>query len=204
MIPPFDETGVLPSGIHPATLAEIAVHFGSASELRRVQMESIGWMVDIARRAGVARIVLNGSFATDKIEPNDVDCVLLFVAGEPRDRTAMSELREGLPFLDMKLVGQEDFDEFVNVIFGTDRAGVAKGVVEVIFMTLRNETERAQTQTKLARLVKRREALAAEVSGDAELRQMTLESLQAMILQLQEDIARYDASHRVRGEPVRT
>jgi len=44
----------------------------------------------------------------------------------------MNELRDGLPFLDMKLVGQEDFDEFVNVIFGTDRAGAPKGVIEVI------------------------------------------------------------------------
>lgn len=76
MIPAFDDSGVLPAGIHPATLAEIAARFGSHSELRRVQMESIGWMVEIAVRAGVRRIVLNGSFATDTIEPNDVDCVI--------------------------------------------------------------------------------------------------------------------------------
>ena len=132
MIPPFDASGLLPPGVHPATLAEIASRFGTESELRRVQMESVGWMVETAVRAGVNRIVLNGSFTTDTIEPNDVDCVLLFVAGQPRDAAAIKELQEGLPFLDMKLVGQEDFDEFVNFTFGTDRAGVPKGMIEVI------------------------------------------------------------------------
>jgi hypothetical protein len=66
------------------------------------------------------------------MEPNDVDCVLLFDAGRRRDRVAIKELRGGLPFLDMKLVGQADFDEYVNVTFGTDRAGVPKGMIEVI------------------------------------------------------------------------
>jgi len=41
MLPPFDESGLLPSGIHPAMLAEIAARFGRFSELRRVQMEGI-------------------------------------------------------------------------------------------------------------------------------------------------------------------
>ena len=71
-------------------------------------------------------------------------------------------------------------------------------------MSLRNETERSHTQTKLARLMLRREALGSETGGDVELRQMTLESLQKMILQFQEEIARYDASHGVRGEPARS
>ena len=132
MIPSFDESGLLPPGVHAATLAEIAARFGSASELRRVQMESIRWMVETAARAGVRRIVLNGSFTTDTMEPNDVDCVLLFIAGLPRDRPAMDALHDGLPFLDMKLVGQEDFDEFVGFMFATDRAGVPKGMIEVI------------------------------------------------------------------------
>ena len=62
MIPPFDESGCLHSGVHPATLDEIEARFGRSSELRRVQMESVRWMVDLAVRASVQRIVLNGSF----------------------------------------------------------------------------------------------------------------------------------------------
>lgn len=132
MIPPFDDSGVLPPGVHPAGLAEIEARFGRQSELRRVQMESVRWMVDLARRAGVQRVVLNGSFVTDIIEPNDVDCVLLIGRGFPADTVAEAELNVGLPFIEMKLVGQTDFNEYVNVTFGTDRMGVPKGMIEVI------------------------------------------------------------------------
>ncbi len=132
MIPPFDDSGCLPPGVHPATLAEIEERFGRQSELRRVQMESVRWMVDLAIRAGVQRIVLNGSFVTDIIEPNDVDCVLLFVPGGRRDRAAFEELQDGLPFLDMELVGLEDFDGFVDDLFAADRSGMPKGMIEVV------------------------------------------------------------------------
>jgi hypothetical protein len=132
MIPSFNTLGCLPPGVHPATLDEIDACFGQQSELRRVQMESVRWMADLAVRAGAERVVLNGSFVTDIMEPNDVDCVLLFLPGRRRDRSAIKQLRSGLPFLEMKLVGQEDFDDFVNVTFGTDRMGVPKGMIEVV------------------------------------------------------------------------
>ncbi len=132
MIPPFNESGCLPPGVHRATLDEIDARFGSESELRRVQMESVKWMVDLAVRAGVRRIVLNGSFVTDRFEPNDVDCVLLIESGFPADAEAESQLNAGLPFLEMKLVEPPEFDVFVNDVFGTDRMGVPKGVIEII------------------------------------------------------------------------
>lgn len=132
MIPPFTEDGLLPPGVHPATLDEIDARFGNDSELRRVQMESIRWMVDLARRAGILRIVLNGSFVTDRIEPNDVDCVLLITADAPNDIAAEEALREGLPFLDISMVRQTDFDDMTERVFATDRRGSSKGVIEVI------------------------------------------------------------------------
>ena len=67
MIPRFDESGFLPPGVHPATLDEIEARFARESELRRVQMDSVRWMVELAKRAGVLRVVLNGSFVTDII-----------------------------------------------------------------------------------------------------------------------------------------
>ncbi len=131
MIPPFDDSGFLPPGVYPATLDEIEARFGRQSELRRVQIESVRWMVDLGVRAGVQRIVLNGSFVTDIIEPNDVDCVLL-AADPTKDLTAEDELLKGLPFLQVALVGIEDFNELVNVTFASDRFGVSKGVIEVV------------------------------------------------------------------------
>lgn len=94
-------------------------------------MESVRWMVDLAVRAGVQRIVLNGSFVTDIMEPNGVDCVLLFAPGGRRDREGFEELQYGLPFLDMELVGLEDFDGLVDDLFAADRLGIPKGMIEV-------------------------------------------------------------------------
>ncbi len=132
MIPPFDDSGYLRPGVHPARLDEIETRFGKQSEIRRAQMESVRWMVDLARKAGVQRIVLNGSFVTDIIEPNDVDCVLLIGPRFPIDPDAEAGLIAGLPYLEMKLVGQADFDEYIQDIFGTDRMGVSKGMVEIV------------------------------------------------------------------------
>jgi hypothetical protein len=131
MIPPFNETGVLPPGVHAATLAEITARFGVQSELRRVQMDSIRWLVELAIKAGVQRIVLNGSFVTDIMEPNDVDCVLLASECSPLP-SAERELLQGLPFLDIALVGPDDFDQLVKVMFASDRFVVPKGLIEVI------------------------------------------------------------------------
>lgn len=132
MIPPFNEHGYLPPGIHPATLDEVAVRFGRESEVRRVQMESVRWLVDLAHRAGVDRLIVNGSFVTDVLEPNDVDCVLLIGPGFPRDQAAETELVAALPFLELSLVNQGDFNLLVDQFFATDRQAVPKGMVEVI------------------------------------------------------------------------
>ena len=67
---------------------------------------------------------MNGSFVTDIMEPNDVDCVLLVGPGYSADAVAEEELECGLPFLDVAIVGQVDFDPFVDRIFAADRHGV--------------------------------------------------------------------------------
>ena len=131
MIPMFTTTGVLPAGIHTATLAEIEARFGVQSEIRRAQMESIRWMIDLAARAGVHRIVLNGSFVTDTIEPNDVDCVLLAPSDNASLRFIEEELEEGLPFLDIYLADNDEFDAFTNRVFAFDRDQQSKGMIEV-------------------------------------------------------------------------
>ncbi len=131
MIPGFNAVGYLPPGIHPATLSEIEARFGLESELRRVQMESLRWMVDLAWKAGAQRIIVNGSFVTHKDEPNDVDCVLLIDDNYPHDLAANEALLEGLPFLTIELANSKQFVEFTREFFGTDRSGVPKGLIEV-------------------------------------------------------------------------
>jgi hypothetical protein len=132
MIPPFDEHGYLPAGVHGARLNEIDERFGRESELRRLQMESLTWLVELFWRAGVIRLIVNGSFATDVYEPNDVDCVLLIGPDYPRDAAADLELQQGLPFVQASIVTQDVFDYYVEGFFATDRRGVPKGMIEVL------------------------------------------------------------------------
>ena len=132
MIPPLNEHGHLPPGVHAATLDDVDARFGRESEVRRVQMESLRWLVDLARRSGVRRIVVNGSFVTDKVEPNDVDCVLLIGPDFPHDSAAEAELLAGLPFINMELVDPRAFQQFTERTFATDRNLVPKGMVEVV------------------------------------------------------------------------
>ncbi len=77
------------------------------------------------------RIVVNGSFVTDKLEPNDVDCVLLIGPKFPRDAVAEAELLAGLPFINLELVDEDGFRQFTERTFATDRNMVPKGMVEV-------------------------------------------------------------------------
>ena len=71
-------------------------------------------------------------------------------------------------------------------------------------MSLRNERERVNTQTKLALLEARYESLGAETGGDEELREMTMESLKRTINQFKEEIARYEAHQPMRREAPRS
>ena len=131
MIPEFGDNGYLPPGVYAASLDEIAERFGSQSDVRRAEMESLRWLVPLTRGAGVKRLIINGSFVTNVDEPNDVDCVLLTDENYPRDQLLHRELVRGLPFLEIKFVVQDAFDDYVNSVFGTDRDLVPKGMIEV-------------------------------------------------------------------------
>lgn len=132
MLPAFDANGYLPPGIHRAPLEEIADRFGRQSELRRVQMESLRWLADLVHRAGAKRLILNGSFISEELEPNDVDCVVLIEDDSVRDPGAVLEMLQGLPFLDIQVVKFPGFQYLVETVFATDRREKPKGVVEVI------------------------------------------------------------------------
>jgi hypothetical protein len=132
VIPEFDEIGYLPPGIHLASLDEIASRFGQESEIRRVQMDSVRWLVDMAKDAGVQRLIINGSFVTDVFEPNDVDCALLLSADFPRDPVSAADLIEALPFIDLHLAESKEFAILVEQLYATDRDSVHKGVIEVV------------------------------------------------------------------------
>jgi hypothetical protein len=98
-IPEFTEDGLLPAGVHIATLQEVVGRFGAISLQGRAIAASLTWAFGAARRAGVAQFVIDGSFVDAKPEPNDVDCVLLLGEGYPKDAAAARELETGFPYV---------------------------------------------------------------------------------------------------------
>jgi hypothetical protein len=132
VIPPFNENGYLPPGIHKASLDEIAERFGWQSEVRRAQMESLRWLMNLVEKLDVLRLILNGSFVTDDMEPNDVDCAILVDPDARQSVEVDAELQAGLPFLEIDVVDQDNFNFLVDNIFVTDRDRVPKGMIEVI------------------------------------------------------------------------
>jgi hypothetical protein len=132
MIPPFNEHGYLPPGVHKATIEEVAERFGWQSQIRRDQMESLRWLMSALKQLHVQRLVLNGSFVTAEPNPNDVDCVLLLDPDHPRDYTAEEDLSEELPFLEIELADPVDFERLVGKFFATDRHFNPKGMIEVL------------------------------------------------------------------------
>lgn len=73
MIPALNENGELPEGEHVATLDEVAEMFGSANGRRTKLMSGLIKAAVNFQQAGVKRIWIDGSFVTDKQEPNDID-----------------------------------------------------------------------------------------------------------------------------------
>ena len=131
MIPEFDENGYLPAGVHPATMEEIERRFARGSEIRRVMHESLQWLERAAAGAGVVRIIVNGSYVTDVVEPNDVDCVVLIPPDFDANSEAALQLLGGFPFLNLELVEAAVFQDMID-FFATDRDDVAKGMIEVV------------------------------------------------------------------------
>ena len=134
MLPQFDQSGNLPPGVHQSALPEVLHRFGLTSEVRRAQAESLEWLIPLCKVAGIIRIVINGSFVTDVAEPNDVDCALLMGPAYNEQSEAAAELEGGLPFLSLQIVREGRFAELLD-FFATNRGGVGKGVVEIIYDT---------------------------------------------------------------------
>jgi hypothetical protein len=130
MIPPFDDYGNLPPGIHRATIEEVRARFGDGSPEREAQMAELIEFVVFCRKAGVLRIVLNGSFVTGRLTPQDVDVIVLPDAART-ENLFPNELV--FPFLQIiTAADDQDLEAWSLQDFGTDRRGRFKGVIELI------------------------------------------------------------------------
>lgn len=140
MIPPFRPDGYLPEGLIAATEAEITFRFGSTSPRRRRLALRVRRWVELAREVNAPRLLIDGSFVTEKPDPKDVDAVVLL----PQDfqqqvawgRDAALELEQMLltrrPEEVFAAEDESDWDAWVE-FFGRTREfdGRRKGIVEV-------------------------------------------------------------------------
>jgi hypothetical protein len=77
-IPNFTSTGLLPTGIHLATLEEVELAFGRGTDTRIRLYESLRAFLELARSFQMfTSIVIDGSFVTNEPDPSDVDVVLI-------------------------------------------------------------------------------------------------------------------------------
>lgn len=68
----FLDNGYLPQGVHQMTWAEFYNVF-NFSPKRKVLLAGLEKAIDILRQCGCTAIYINGSFVTEKLEPNDYD-----------------------------------------------------------------------------------------------------------------------------------
>lgn len=72
MIPDFTDNGELPLGIHPSNWQEVVRQLGWAAK-RKTLLEGLKQGLEALKIAGCEIAYLNGSFATNKDEPQDFD-----------------------------------------------------------------------------------------------------------------------------------
>jgi hypothetical protein len=82
-IPPLNEHGWLPEGIHDCTLEEAAARFGGFQHSdRRPQLwaQFLGFVREAQASKMIKAIIVDGSFVTAEPAPNDIDLVLVMFA----------------------------------------------------------------------------------------------------------------------------
>ena len=140
MIPPFRSDGYLPEGLHVGSGAEITFRFGSSTPRRcRLALRLRRW-IDLVRRVAALRLLIDGSFVTDKHEPNDIDAVILLPNNFQRQIDAGVEAALELEQMLLTRNPEElfaaedetDWNEWVEFFGRTREAdGRRKGIVEV-------------------------------------------------------------------------
>ncbi len=79
-IPAFRPDGYLPVGLHICSEAEAVARFGSQNRRRRRLVLRLRRWCELGRAIGARRLLLDGSFVTAKVQPEDVDAVMLLPA----------------------------------------------------------------------------------------------------------------------------
>jgi hypothetical protein len=142
-IPEFTDSGDLPLGVHPATLAEVIARFGRGTTERFDVGRRLARIHGLAASTGgVRRFVVFGSFVTAKPAPNDVDVFLLmedaFAVGKIEaavlavfDHQAAQE-RLGASVFWLRRLAALDGEKATVEYWQVTREGGRRGIVEIV------------------------------------------------------------------------
>lgn len=79
-IPPLNEDGLLPPGIHDCSLRELGERFGtfhSTDRRPRLYEKLQEYLIQVRSTGLVVAIIVNGSFVTSKPDPGDIDLIIV-------------------------------------------------------------------------------------------------------------------------------
>lgn len=141
-LPPLNDEGDLPPGVHAASMGEVLARFGGGGFQRRVVALRVVRIHRLAMSTGqVHRFLLFGSFVTSKVAPNDVDVFLLMkdtfdlgrVSGEVRviwDHAGAQSHFGASVFWLRRLSAFPEEEAVAN--WGIRRDGMRRGIVEIV------------------------------------------------------------------------
>lgn len=140
MIPEFTASGLLPQGIHSATLDEVRERFGG-NERRRQLLAGLVAALLLLRAAGCRRVYINGSFVTAKELPNDIDALydidgvdadaLDDVFFDFADGRAAQKARFGCEFFPAQVTEGVTGRAFLDFFQIDKQTGEPKGIIEL-------------------------------------------------------------------------
>src|SRR6266508_2756081 len=142
-LPDFNSDGDLPEGVYQAAISEVVARFGGGTAQRRAVTRRL---VRIFALAGATeqldRMVIFGSYITAKLNPNDVDVLLIFSnefdmnASDEVTRSLLDHSRADEEFgasvfwIRPGMLLLEPLEEFV-AHWQIKRDGTRRGIVEV-------------------------------------------------------------------------
>lgn len=145
-IPELGPNGELPPGIYLATILDVELIFGQNSERRKKLMAGLKTVISIFKTVGVKKIYLDGSFTSNKMEPDDIDGCWSMIGVNPNKldkrfwdfekadefKKNRSELKElfGIDFYIAENIEGISGKSF-PIFFQRNRDGESKGMIRI-------------------------------------------------------------------------
>lgn len=132
MIPKRRPDGTLPPGIYRATITEILAAYLPVNQQRQILNDSLKRVVEELRKLDPSLVIfVDGSYVTQKAEPNDVD--LLIVTTRFSARRIIGYLDQICPVkvVSMDITVEPALPNVVFDLFTETRRGRRKGIIQL-------------------------------------------------------------------------